>query len=414
MFVLLFLPMFVDSIRTVLGVSFGTTMAVTLCLIIWLVRGFLGSWMAIQRTPVNWLVVFLAAAGFLSMTSPFGVGFVKAYRAASFCYSRLGLVVLVVNLVSTVSLLRRTMYATIFMALASAGIAILQFWLYETTGTNYSFAEGEQMFRETGAGTFLRSTALAVDANGIGIAMGVTAIWILYLALARRGLSATKLALHYLGFFVLLAGMLTTFSRSALLGFVLSLVLLCPVFAVAGRLHSWHRTAALLGVVAVVVISGISVGGMLFNEWDYDAQWRSELDVLGIRVMLHQPVTGVGLDAFPDYNNPYPYAVHNLFVQPAAEMGLPGALLFITLIGTVAVRLSLAIAQARDSEVRSMLLALFLGYVALIASYMSNPVLTSVFFWIYIGLIEAAVLIQRSKYQGLEPLGFSWSELRST
>lgn len=391
----LLLPTFIDAVRTTLGVPLLTTAAVTVCLAVWLARRLAWGSLALPYTPVFWMLLCLAALAFLSITYPIGSAVGKLYRATSFVYSRLLIVFLVIAVLRTTRQVRHAVHAAIGLATLSAPIALWQFWMYEATGINYSFAEGEQTFRITADGPVLRGSALATDPNEIGNIMAVGAVLMLSLGLSRERLSGVARTLHYAVAILLAAGVVVTFSRSALAALIVNFCLLAVVLPVAARPCPVRRVVGLWAILAAGAMTGIGLMPSLFGESSQDVLWRAELNQLGLQAMLGSPLTGVGMDSFVEYDNPHDLPPHNLFVQVAAEMGLPALIVVVVLIGGQVVRLVRAVATTAENEPRALFLALALGWAVTLITRMSNPFLTSVFFWFYVGLVEAALIAPR-------------------
>lgn len=279
----------------------------------------------------------------------------------------------------------------------SALLAQWQFWVYETTGVNYSFAGDEQAFREIAGEILLRATALASDPNEIGIIMAVAAAWCLYLGIAPAASPLFKRLVYSLAFSVIAGGVVVTFSRSALAGLAVALTL---VVAALPLIYRWPAPFIWLWGIGLIVAGGglgvlllTSTSGLADSDVDSDVLWRLELNHLGLRALLENPITGVGIDAFAEYNNPYALQVHNLPIQIAVEMGPLGAIALVWLLSIVGVRLLKALANAGDPSWRAVLGGLLLGYAASGVAHMSFSLLTSGFLWFSIGLGEAAVLL---------------------
>lgn len=129
-------------------------------------------------------------------------------------------------------------------------------------------------------------------------------------------------------------------SRGGFLGFVAMLTVLAifavrrrPVFVVAGALAAicalpvlpqsyWHRLASI-------------TNSKLDDYGSEDA--RRELLKESFRAFVENPVFGVGAGQFvnwdPDHRVQTAHEAHNVFLQVAADLGLPGLLIFIFLVG---------------------------------------------------------------------------------
>jgi O-antigen ligase len=130
-----------------------------------------------------------------------------------------------------------------------------------------------------------------------------------------------------------------------------------------------------LGVIALVL--GVSVA----TAWSVDSVrarlasaqteegggHRGELRASGVRAVLAHPVVGMGLGQFrpskfpspemPDAVRENPGKAHNQFLSMAAEVGVPGALLFLAVLASLAARAT----QAPDGVLTLSALALFVG-----------------------------------------------------
>lgn len=391
---ILLTPPFFDSLRVTFGVRLMGFFAVSLVLIVWLVQAFINGKFHLRYSPMYWLLLLFGASAFLSTTSPIGSPLTKLFRAASLSYTQLFMSFLLINVLQRLDQVRRTLYMVICLCALSAIIALWQFWLFQETGINHSFAMEEQMFRETAVGTFLRATALGSDPNVIAIILAVAGVWCLYFGLSNQGARRWSPVTHYLVFLLIVGGVIVTFSRSALVSLFVVPFLLALKIGLSRRLRWVGAAAALVGVLVLIsfMTNAFDAFVRMFEESSGDILWRVELNRLALEVALENPITGVGVDAFRDYKNPYDLAAHNLFMQLVAEMGIPGLLIFVVLFGFVGVRLVRCAWQAEDAQVRSLFLALILGYVAKLISHLSNPILTDSFFWFYVGLSEAAVV----------------------
>ncbi len=392
----LLLPLFLDSLRVTFGVPLMSFFAVSTCLVIWLARAFAAHRVVVQPSAAYVLLLLMGASAFLSTTSPIGAPFSKLYRAASFSYTRLFMVFLLINLVRSLDQVRRAMSMVIGLGAVSAVVALWQFWMYEQTGINYSFAQGEAIFRVTPTNTYLRATALASQPNEIGIVLAVAAVWCLYAGFSEGGIRRfARIGLSLL-FFLLLSGVIVTFSRGALVSLffgVTALGVAIPLLRGRGARVGVALTIGVLGVTGLAVMLALSP---MFEEASGDVLWRIDLNRLGIQAVLENPLTGVGVDSFSNYDNAYDLEVHNLFIQVAAELGLFGLLLFVLLTGSLLVRLLRAAWTAPDARSRSVLVAVTLGYVTKLIFHVSSPILTDLFFWFCLGLGEAVVSVQRA------------------
>lgn len=390
--VILMLAFYADFLSVVVGVGTGL-IAISLSLTVWLIKGLAEGRYDVPYSSAYVLLVLMVAAAFFAMIAPIGSPFSKLARTVAFCYIRLGMVFLVISLIRGRDQLQRAAYGFIGLGVVSAVVALWQFWTFVLTGVNYSFGEGENLYRATAQGLLLRASGLGKNPNEIGPTMAVAAIICLYLGISRVAITRGARVAHYLAFGVLVGGVLVTFSRAATLG-LLSVCLAVPFI----RRPAWRwRIAALYGVLAV----GLAVAGAIgvfeiLGDPTEAISIRYDLDRLGLRAIMEYPITGVGIDAFPYYDNAYDEAVHNLLIQVASEMGIPGLFFFIVLLADAGVKLVRVTWRAKDEGARSLFGGVAMGYAAQILTHFGNPTLSDLAFWFFLGVAEAAVVLGAS------------------
>ena len=190
------------------------------------------------------------------------------------------------------------------------------------------------------------------DANDLGMLLVCTVPFTIYLARHARGAVPRVLAIGAL--VLCLLTIVKTGSRGAFLG------LLAVSIYLVFRFASVHMTTRLLTVAVVVGALVIGAGGKywtmmgtLLNPTE-DYNWvgkesggRMMVWGRGIGYMEARPFSGVGLGAFSmaegtisplaaqqSYGNGLKWsAAHNSFVQIGAELGVPGLILFVAIVG---------------------------------------------------------------------------------
>jgi hypothetical protein len=177
----------------------------------------------------------------------------------------------------------------------------------------------------------------------------------------------------------------------------------CVVVAVAaGWLLSARLTPrARLATVAALIVCGIAAGGLRAYMLQRDptfhgAGFRSQFNETSLRMIAERPLGGIGIGQYyatsalfltPQMAWTYGHEnAHNYFLQIAAELGVPGALLFVAwTAGGLGVALRGA---ARSSDPR--LLGAAAAVVALVATCLTgHPLLVNEVafpFWIVFGL----------------------------
>jgi O-antigen ligase len=172
---------------------------------------------------------------------------------------------------------------------------------------------------------------------------------------------------------VLTAGLYLTFSRAAwLLALPVALVVIGVLYR--RRLRWWTVVVLAIGVlvagVGVLVGRGTSPAGLL-DEVRVQL-WQSTLDVIG-----DHPWLGVGLDGFrfvyPRYmrteawTEPLLYHPHNVWLDAAVRLGLPGLVTFVLLVGgcvASAARAALRLQKRGEGEQFALVYAVAVGCLA--------------------------------------------------
>lgn len=169
--------------------------------------------------------------------------------------------------------------------------------------------------------TLLMSVPFLVEASAAPRLKASRPLWLLLLALNFGGLIVTQ-------------------SRGGLLGLAAGLFILMKQ-----RIKSWVVVGGICvsGLVLLVAASGINDRQTVVREEgqvDASAQGRIDAWIAGGRMLMYNPITGVGLFQVTDNYSSYavnpidwrPKTSHNAFVQCAAETGFLGFTPFIGLV----------------------------------------------------------------------------------
>jgi O-antigen ligase len=115
------------------------------------------------------------------------------------------------------------------------------------------------------------------------------------------------------------------------------------VIAVVVPAASWHRLGGITSLSETIAgtDSRPSARGDRFEEFASNSA-RNRFDILktGLHIAASNPVLGVGIGCYPEANARYAPELgerdaHNTYVSIAAEMGFPGLLLWLGLVGSV-------------------------------------------------------------------------------
>lgn len=192
----------------------------------------------------------------------------------------------------------------------------------------------------------------------------------------------------------------------------------------AGTIFAGRWRLAITGLLVAVAIGGVlyftAIAPLPARERitaSNGGSGRTDLWTVGRRMVDAHPVTGVGLGNFPIVSADYvlqpgatqyaqlilssaPKVTHNTYLQIAAESGIPGALLFITLlVGCLRCALSAARSWSRQGQVsmEALARAVFLGLVGTLVAdfFISN--MFSKLLWVLLGLCPAMLALARSE-----------------
>jgi O-antigen ligase len=241
------------------------------------------------------------------------------------------------------------------------------------------------------------------------------------LAIARG--SRTSLRLLGLGAIPLCGlGIFLSVSRGGLVAMVV--VFVVATFA-AGR---WRLAASLMLVT-------VAVGGVVyFTQFaplparervltTNGGTGRTDLWHVGLRMVKTHPVGGIGAGNYvpvsPEFTlepglirhtelifTKEPKPAHNTYLQVAAELGLPGLLLFLSVVGgcmACALRAARIAARRGDVSLEGLSRSLFLAIVGLLAAYFFISQLHSKILWGLLALAPALLSVARHEDAGEDP-----------
>lgn len=229
-----------------------------------------------------------------------------------------------------------------------------------------------------------RATGLNGDANAEATVLAAALPLLVALMAVHRDSARVRL-LGLVGIFILFAGLVDTLSREGLLS--LAAVLLVAVLF-GGR---WRRQASALlavGVVATVgyffVLAPLAARQRVTSG---DTSGRSTIWEIALRVFDDHPVLGVGNDNFILVESKYlnqpgaipsalfivtePKVTHDMFLEAAVDLGIPGLLTLLAVLGTLLTAVGRAariFERIGDVQLELMSRAVLLAIVAVLVS----------------------------------------------
>jgi len=206
-----------------------------------------------------------------------------------------------------------------------------------------------------------------------------------------RGIPVFSRLLGALSFLVTLLAIVATQSRGGLLGVGGVLLAIAPP---APRWRLPFLTVGALFVAGLFVVSGIGERSVVLEgggDLDPSAMGRLSAWTTAVHMALARPLNGVGLGNFVAqyyfFSTEWtgrPYAAHSTWFQVLGEIGVPGFITFVALIGVLAYNIYRAkfLLVGADAATRAMILALMASLAGFV---ISGSFLSQAFTWpIYI------------------------------
>jgi len=306
-----------------------------------------------------------------------------------------------VNLIRTQYHLEFTIRAVVVVAVISALIGIAQIVIGASTGVLLQFTSEEGAWKPNFLGLPLRATGLTTWGSWLSDFL-VFALPFMLFGLAGADRFSVR-AGYALAIAIALTAIFLTFTYAAYFAVVLIFFLFPFVY--------WPRRALhfLIGLLMAGAVA-YATGGL---EWAVEhglAKVTSSTGMIERRSYLlstlnelvRDPWAGSGFYAEEEFSeNFYRKRVHNTGLQAWADLGLPGLLVFLTMMLTVLTQTWLLAFSAPGESDRQRFKALGLGVSAMILCMFAEPNLTHPITWYYLGLCQAAVLVYCStRYPG--------------
>ncbi len=200
-----------------------------------------------------------------------------------------------------------------------------------------------------------------------------------------------------------LAVLIFSYSRSAWLGFALSMTIFLLLFFKRGLITPKFMKS-LFPVAIILTLLIFDYGGKMMDRWDYrdrnetGMQHRYDTATLATELIKKDPFFGIGLRNFFLYAN---YStVHSTYLRLGAESGIPSLLLFLLIIFYV-FREGLRVMKSRNPLLSRLSIGILCGFSAFLVvcfvgiQYRWFPILG--IFWIYAGLIAAMSKMEKRR-----------------
>ena len=307
---------------------------------VWLLPYALGEEQHLIVTPVGGLVLAFALIAVGTFVAGLGHGPLTAYLLRHFAEILLsiGLFFLTVNIIHDVGRLGRLIR---WLILGTAGAATVGIGLYFLPGDlaiqalsalgriGYPTGPGVLRYIRDDPTLMRRATATSVDPNILGSLLNLVMVITVPQLFARRPLVPRWLLVPLLGLMGIALGL--TVSRGSMAGMVIGVVFISVLRY--RRLLPWIALVAALFLVLPWSRGYIQhfVEGVMVEDLSTQMRMGEYRDTL--QVIHRYPVLGVGFAGAPDLD--LYVAVANVYLLIAAQTGLVGLTVFLTILGTL-------------------------------------------------------------------------------
>ena len=208
-----------------------------------------------------------------------------------------------------------------------------------------------------------------------------------------------------------------TLSRSGLLAF---LGMLVAGAVLGGQWRRWARALLVIGVAGLALYFGVFATGFASRVTSSNSDGRSTIWTVGLRMFAANPVLGVGAGNFQQASSQYlerpglttapqfiivtPKVAHNIYLEQAATLGVPGFIIMIAIfVGGIvaALRAAHIFERIGDPELDLMARACVLGMIGFDVSNFFISGLQTKQFWLIFGLGLALAKLAETERAGL-------------
>ena len=346
-----------------------------------------------KRTPrhpynkINYIAIILLLWHLVGLeTAPnriwFWQGFIEAVRAYLIFYA----IFRFINKRKEIHLVVTTLMAS----LAFQSLVALYQWRIGPVGLRFL---GELYFGWQSSGTFVHPNILAM-------------FLILLIPISYRLFAFIRPKYKYLyGVVFAMAGgaIFASYSRGCWVGLAAAMVIVTGYDVAKKRIFK-KKTLGVMALVALIAgVFAIKYGGIVAARFDdaeeslFASRTSSRISLAkdALRIISEHPLLGTGLNNYKLFANPETAGlriVHNVYLLIAAEMGIPGLLLFLLFFFEV-IRSSLKLLKSKDEYLSNLGIAVLTGLGAFVIASIPSPDYRITFVkshvWLLCGLLMA-------------------------
>ncbi len=322
-----------------------------------------------RETPL--LAHLLVAFAVLAMVSVLGAQ--QSPRGLVALLPKLAMAWMMLRLLRTDTAVRLAVRALIVTAVLSAGVGMAQSAAFVLYGAELHLMEDESpRFIAVLGFNFLRSSGLLSNPQAFCHVLSWGFLLLAYQCLVRPEGQRRASLWAVGGLLVMAAAIVLSFARGPWIAVALGLLAM-PAVAWPRRAFHWFTA---LGVLAVIALcSGLlSAGLSAFRGFTLaNTEARIELLATSIQMLGEHPWRGIGLANFQFFSPALErYPVHNAPMQVAAEMGVPGLLVFMAILCAPVAQAVGALKTASGPQAH-LLKAVLLAYLVYMIQIQGEP-----------------------------------------
>lgn len=295
----------------------------------------------------------------------------------------------------------------VIITCVSSVIAILQEIVYIVLGIAVvGFIDKEAltfMFEPTSFGTLLRVPAFFGSYKPFTFFANTAAIIIFNYFLYKKLLSIKRKSILIISFLLILISIYLTFSKDAYLALFIGLVLSVLIWRPYFIFHLFF--CGILTIIIIYLFDYIDdIQSLVYTELHF-GEYRERLQLFREGVtgfLFNSPWFGVGIGEGHLYTGHYfRWSVHNSLVQAADEAGIVGLSVYFMLLCYTFYNIIKVYFVAKDESDKWISVGLLTGFIAFITALQFHPFFIEKFTWLYMGAVQAYVLITLKRGLGI-------------
>lgn len=337
------------------------------------------------------VVIALALTGWAVLTIPLSVwpGGSLSFLTSKY-FKTIIVFLLLANVISTMGRLRGIFWALVLMSIPLAATAINNF----LTGSTMS--GGERIIGY--------DAPLAENPNDMALLLNLFLPLAVGIFLREKRPVVRLFVLGVVG--LMIVAIFATFSRAGFL--TLGVTFFCYMFFLRNRPERFYAPVILvLCVMALPLVPGDYIGRLstitnIENDTTGSAQIRLRDSIAAVNIVLDNPLTGAGVGmntlAMNEARGATWTEIHNVYLTLAVELGLPGLILFLMLLGAALKTTRMTMDSARGNTQQYDLYcfaeALRVSLIAFSVAAVFHPVAYHFYFYYIAGIAMALTQIR--------------------